>query len=147
MSNLLAWAWSVRTEGVVRSSTGGGRRAFIHSDDIAAVAVEALITGQYEGQSLAITGPDSVSFAQVTARIGEAIGRQLRFEVISDEEAGRRYAAATCASDAETEAHVALWRAIREGRLGRVTDRVEGVLGRRPIALDQWLVENRSAFR
>jgi len=44
MSNLLAWATSIRAEGVVRASTGDGRRAFIHSDDIAAVATKALMT-------------------------------------------------------------------------------------------------------
>lgn len=146
MSNLLAWARSIRNEGVVRSSTGEGGRAFIHSDDIAAVAVKAMATRQFEGQSLPITGPDSLSFAEVTARIGSAIGRELSFEVISDEEAGRRYSAATGAPAVETEAHVALWRAIREGRLGRVTDTVEGVLGRKATGLDQWLAENRSAF-
>ena len=146
MSNLLAWALPIRNEGIVRSSTGDGRRPFIHSDDIAAVAVEALTTGQYEGQSLSITGPEALSFAEVAARIGEAIAKELRFETISDEEAGGRYAAATGAPTVETEAHVALWRAIREGRLGRVTDTVQRVLGRKPIALDQWLVENRSTF-
>src|SRR5215510_1879087 len=42
MDNLLAWAPSIQTEGVVRASTGSGRRAFIHCDDIAAVVVKAL---------------------------------------------------------------------------------------------------------
>jgi hypothetical protein len=51
------------------------------------------------------------------------------------------------APPAETEAHIALWRAIREGRLATVTDTVEQVLGRRPITLDQWAVENAAAFR
>jgi len=32
MSNLLAWAHSIKTEGVVRSSTADGRRPFIHSE-------------------------------------------------------------------------------------------------------------------
>jgi len=146
MSNLLAWAQSIRTEGIVRSSTGDGTRPFIHSGDIAAVAVAALTTGQYVGQSLPITGPEALSFPEVATRIGAAIGRELRFEAICDEEAGRRYADATGAPDEETQAHVALWRAIREGRLGRVTDAVERVLGRKPIALDQWLVENRPTF-
>lgn len=44
MSNLLAWAPSIKAEGVVRASTGDGRRAFIHSDDIAALATTALTT-------------------------------------------------------------------------------------------------------
>jgi uncharacterized protein YbjT (DUF2867 family) len=128
MSNLLAWTHSVRSEGIVRSSTGNGKRAFIHSNDIAAVATVAL------------------TFADVTARIGAAIGRALKFESIADGEAHQRYAA-TGASATETDAHVALWRAIREGRLATATNVVEQVLGRPPINFDQWLSENETAFR
>jgi uncharacterized protein YbjT (DUF2867 family) len=146
MSNLLAWAPSVKAEGVVRASTGDGRRPFIHSDDIAAVAVTALTTRAYDGESLPITGPEALSFAEITARIGAAIGRPLAFQPISDEEARERYSRIS-GSVEETEAHVALWRAIREGRLAAVNDNVQRVLGRKPIALDQWLMENAGAFR
>jgi (4-alkanoyl-5-oxo-2,5-dihydrofuran-3-yl)methyl phosphate reductase len=145
MSNLLAWAKSIKTEGVVRSSTGDGKRAFIHSSDIAAVAVEALTTRKYEGETLPITGPEAVSFAEVTKKIGDAIGKPIRFQTISEDEARRRYSA-TGASREEIEAHVALWRAIREGRLATVTDGVERILGRKPIGLDQWIRENAAAF-
>ncbi len=146
MSNLLAWAASIRSDGVVRASTGDGRRAFIHSDDIAAVVVQALTTREHHGQVLPITGPEAFSFAEVTAKIGAVIGKPLQFQPISDEEARQRYCD-TGASAEETEAHVSLWRAIREGRLATVTDAVERILGRKPIALDQWVVDNAAAFR
>jgi uncharacterized protein YbjT (DUF2867 family) len=145
MSNLLAWARSVKSEGVVRSSTGEGRRAFIHSEDIAAVAAQALTTGYYQNQSLPITGPDALTFKEVAERIGAAIGKSVTFLPISDEEARRRYSAVS-GSVEETEAHVALWRAIREGRLAAVTDKVQQILGRAPIGLDQWIAENITAF-
>jgi (4-alkanoyl-5-oxo-2,5-dihydrofuran-3-yl)methyl phosphate reductase len=146
MSNLLAWATSIKAEGIVRASTGDGRRAFIHSDDIAAVITQTLTTREYDGESLPITGPEALSFAGVTARIGHAIGRPLTFQTISDDEARQRYSA-TGASAPDIEAHVALWRAIREGRLATVTNNVERVLGRKPIAFDEWLVDNVATFR
>jgi uncharacterized protein YbjT (DUF2867 family) len=146
MSNLLAWAPSIKAEGVVRASTGDGRRAFIHSDDIAAVAVMALTTRAYDGDSLAITGPEALSFAEITARIGAAIGRPLTFQPISDEEARQRYLRISASAE-ETEAHVDLWRAIREGRLASVNNNVQRILGRKPIALEQWLRENAGSFR
>jgi uncharacterized protein YbjT (DUF2867 family) len=133
-------------EGVVRSSTTEGRRAFIHSEDIAAVALEALTTQKYEGQALPITGPAAVTFGEVAERISAAIGKTLTFLPISDEEARRRYSVIS-GSDEETEAHVALWRAIREGRLATVNDNVEHILGRNPIGLDQWIKENIAAFQ
>jgi uncharacterized protein YbjT (DUF2867 family) len=121
MSNLLAWAHSIQAEGVVRSATGDGKRAFIHSDDIAAVSVAALTTENYVGQSLLITGPRALTFAEATAAIGAALGRPLVYQLISDDEARQRYAA-TGASPEDVDAHVSLWRAIREGRLAGVTD-------------------------
>jgi len=146
MSNLLAWTRSIKAEGIVRASTGNSRRAFIHSDDIAAVATRALTTREYDGESLPITGPEALSFAEVTVRIGSAIGKPLTFQPISDDEARQRYSA-TGASEADIDAHVSLWRAIREGRMATVTNHVERILGRQPIALEQWLVESAAAFR
>ena len=146
MSNLLAWSRSIVAEGIVRSSTGDGKRPFIHSEDIAAVAVRALTADDYVGKALPITGPQSLSFAEITEKIGSAIGRQLKYQPISDEEAGCRFSA-TGASAEEVAAHVELWRAIREGRVGATTNEVERILGRKPIALDQWLVENAPVFR
>jgi uncharacterized protein YbjT (DUF2867 family) len=146
MSNLLAWRHSIKSEGIVRSSTGNGRRPFIHSQDIAEVSVRALTTGDYIGQALAITGPEALTFGEITARIGAAMGKPLTFQAISDEEAGQRFSA-TGASPEEVAAHVELWRAIRENRLGTVTNSVQRILGRPPINLNQWLTENASAFR
>ena len=146
MSNLLAWAHSVKTEKVVRSSTGNGRRPFIHSDDIAAVSIEALVGEAYVGQAIPITGPESLTFGGVTATIAQAIGEPLAFQAISDEDARKRYSRISGSLE-ETEAHVTLWRAIREGRLARVTHDVERILGRKPIALRQWASENADSFR
>jgi (4-alkanoyl-5-oxo-2,5-dihydrofuran-3-yl)methyl phosphate reductase len=145
MSNLLAWANSIREEGIVRSCTGEGRRAFIHSSDIAAVASEVLVSGGYVGKSLFLTGPEALTFSEVTAKISGVIGKPLIFQPISDAEARHRYAA-TGAPFEETEAHVALWRAIREGRLAMVTDTVETILHRKPVGLEPWISENAAAF-
>jgi uncharacterized protein YbjT (DUF2867 family) len=145
MSNLLAWARSIKAEGIVRASTGEGKRAFIHSEDIAAVATAALTMPDYDGESLPITGPEALTFAEATAKIASAIGKELTFQPISDQEASQRYSVVS-GSAAETEAHVSLWRAIREGRLATVTDNVERILGRKPIPMDQWAIENAAAF-
>ena len=145
MTNLLAWAHSIKTEGVVRSSTGNGGRPFVHSEDIAAVSVAALLDEAYAGRILSITGPRSSTFGDATQIIAHAIGKPLVYQTISDEEAGERYSRFS-GSTQETEAHVALWRAIREGRLAATTDGVEQCLGRKPISLEQWASENAHHF-
>lgn len=145
MTNLLAWANSIKTESIVRSSTGDGRRPFIHSEDIAAVSVAALLEEKYTDQILSITGPASLSFGDATQIIARSIGKSLVYVAISDDEVRERYSRVS-GSPEETEAHVALWRAIREGRLAAMTDEVEKILGRKPISLEQWASENAHRF-
>jgi uncharacterized protein YbjT (DUF2867 family) len=145
MNNLLAWAHSIKTEGIVRSSTGNGGRPFIHSEDIAAVSLAVLLDAEYAGRILSITGPKSLTFGDATQIIAHAIGKKLVYQAISDEEAGERYSRFS-GSAQETEAHVALWRAIREGLLATATDEVEQTLARKPVPLEQWASENAQHF-
>ncbi|NTX59065.1 NAD(P)H-binding protein [Myxococcus sp. CA051A] len=142
MSNVLGWADSIASEGVLRSSTGEGKIAFIHPDDIAEVVTRALTTREYVGESLVITGPEALSYGEMATRIGATLGKTVRFEPISDEEAqadvGRGpYAAAL----------VDIWRAVREGRMALVNEGVERVLGRRPLSFDRWVAQHAEAFR
>jgi uncharacterized protein YbjT (DUF2867 family) len=146
MVNALWWARSIKAEGVVRSATGDGKIPFIHSDDMADVAIKALTMPEYVGQSLPITGPEALSYADMTAKIGAAIGRPLRFQSISDEEERQKMVDGGDLPKVVT-AHLSIYRAIREGRLAAVTDTVERVLGRKAIKFDQWARENAAAFQ
>lgn len=146
MSNALYWANSIKAEGVVRSATGDGKIPFIHPVDIADVAIEALTKPERLGQSLPITGPEALSYAEMAEKIGRAIGRSLRFQAISIDEA-RAQQMAWAAPLALAEARLSIFRAIREGRLAVVTDTVERVLGRAATGFDQWARENVAAFR
>jgi uncharacterized protein YbjT (DUF2867 family) len=139
MSNALFWADAIATEGVLRTSTGDGTIAFIHPADIADVAVRALTTRDHLGQSLVITGPRALSYAEMATIVGDAIGRTVRFERITDDEA-------RIGSGAYADALVDIWRAIREGRVSAVTHEVERILGRAPISFERWALENAGAF-
>ncbi len=145
MSNVLYWARSIKAEGVVRTATGDGKIPFIHPIDIADVTVKVLTEPEYIGHSLPITGPEALSYADMTAKICAAIGKALRFESISDDEE-RDQQVAWNAAPPLVDARLSIFRAIREGRLAAVTDTVERVLGRKPIPFDQWVQENATAF-
>jgi (4-alkanoyl-5-oxo-2,5-dihydrofuran-3-yl)methyl phosphate reductase len=146
MDNALYWARSIKASGVVRSSTGEGKIPFIHSDDIADVAAKVLTTAEHEGEVLPITGPEALSYAEMTAKIGAGIGRTLTYQAISDEEA-RQQQIAWGTEPAMVEARLSIFRAIREGRLAGMTDNVERVLGRHPANFDRWIEQNGGAFR
>jgi len=145
MSNALFWAESIKRDGMVSSCTDDGKIAFIHPEDIAAVAARVLTSQDYLGEALAITGPEALSYSEMTEKIGAAIGRHLAFRIIPEEEERRRLEAGGT-PDWEIEYHLSIYRAIREGRASTVTDTVERVLGRKPITFDRWARENVSAF-
>jgi (4-alkanoyl-5-oxo-2,5-dihydrofuran-3-yl)methyl phosphate reductase len=145
MNNALFWAPSIKADGVVRSATGEGKIAFIHPDDIADTVTAALITPDHNQESLSISGPAALSYAEMTAIIGQAIGRPLRFEPTTEEEPRTQMIAN--GDEAESlDYHLSIFRAIREGRMGIVTDTIRRVLGRPPLTFKNWVEENVRQF-
>jgi uncharacterized protein YbjT (DUF2867 family) len=146
MSNALWWAAPIKAEGIVRSATGDGKIPFIHSDDIADVAIKALTTREYCGESLPITGPEALSYAEMTTRIAAVIGKSLKFQPISEEQERQQMIAGGDTPEVVAD-HVSIYRSILEHRLATVTDNVHRVLGRKPITFDYWVQENAAMFR
>jgi uncharacterized protein YbjT (DUF2867 family) len=146
MSNALGWAASIKSESIVSAPTGDGRIAFIHPDDIAAVATEALTSQAFHGRPLPITGPQALNYSEMTAKLSSAIGKPLTFHPISEEQERQQMLEGGDSAEI-VAAHASIYLAIREGRLATVTDNVERVLGRKPITFDQWALENVTAFR
>jgi (4-alkanoyl-5-oxo-2,5-dihydrofuran-3-yl)methyl phosphate reductase len=145
MDNFLNWADAIKSGGVVCCAAGDGTIPFIHSDDIADVAIATMTQPQYAGQSLPITGPEALSFADMTAKVGAAVGRELRFQSASDDDERRRQTA--WGSPAPLiEARLSIFRAMRQGRLAAVSTNVASILGREPISFDRWAQQNAAAF-
>jgi uncharacterized protein YbjT (DUF2867 family) len=145
MDNFLNWADAIKADGVIRCAAGEGVIPFIHCDDIADVAIAAMTEPHYAGQSLPVTGPEALNFADMTAKVGAAIGRELRFEPRSEDDE-RRTQAAWGSPQAMIEARLSIFRAMRDGRLAAVSDNVTKILGREPISFDQWAQQNAAAF-
>jgi uncharacterized protein YbjT (DUF2867 family) len=145
MSNALSWSTSIKSGGVVTTSTGDGRISFIHPDDLADVVTKVLTERTHVGETLPITGPQALSYAEMAAEIGAVIGRRVTFETITDEQARARMSESW--DDAPmVEAVVEIWRAVREGRLAAVDDGVRRLLGREPSTFDRWVQQNASSF-
>jgi uncharacterized protein YbjT (DUF2867 family) len=86
-TNALAWAGSIRRDGVVRGAYARSQRNPIHEGDIAAVAAIALTEHGHDGAAYMLTGPGSVTQADQVRAIGEAIGKEIRFEELTREQA------------------------------------------------------------
>ncbi|MEV0677888.1 NAD(P)H-binding protein [Actinosynnema sp. NPDC050436] len=88
MANVLpVWAPAIRAARVVRHPFPDEASVPVHEDDIAAVAVAALLEDGHAGRAYTLTGPELITNRQQVAAISAALGEEVRFEVVSRETA------------------------------------------------------------
>ncbi|MCW2786081.1 MAG: NAD(P)-dependent oxidoreductase [Marmoricola sp.] len=128
--------------GVIRGPADEGRVAGVARADVAAVAVEVLRSpADHLNATYELTGPEALTMAEIAARAGTVLGRDLRFENETEDEA---YASRRAAYDAEQwqlDAWVSTYTAIRDGECARLTDDVRRVTGVRPRSLERALLD------
>ncbi|MCH7584402.1 MAG: SDR family oxidoreductase [Acidobacteria bacterium] len=78
MQNTLLGAGTVGEQGVIYHAMGDGKLGMIDARDIADVAVEVLTTDGHEGKGYTLTGPESISFAQLAVQLSEVVGREVQ---------------------------------------------------------------------
>ncbi|MFE3654132.1 hypothetical protein [Streptomyces sp. NPDC059122] len=81
------WAESIRTDNVVRLPYPLAQSAPVHEKDIAALAVTALTEPGHAHQAYTVYGAESLTLQRQVEHIGEALGRRIRIERVSDEQA------------------------------------------------------------
>ncbi|MEU1092650.1 NAD(P)H-binding protein, partial [Streptomyces sp. NPDC005877] len=91
-NNALTWSSSIHTEGVVRLLHPDAVTAPIHERDVAATAVAALTGVPATGLSDLLTGGELLSQRRQVELIGEAAGRRIRVEELSEARARREFA-------------------------------------------------------
>jgi uncharacterized protein YbjT (DUF2867 family) len=137
------WAPQIRRGDIVRWPYGAAETAPIDERDIAAVAARALLDGRHVGGDYVLTGPESLSQAAQVRAIGDAIGRQLRFDELSPDKF-RRETAGTWPGSA-VEMLLTAWHATL-GRPAFVTSAVEEIVGSPPRTFARWAVDNAAKF-
>src|ERR1700754_926518 len=86
MDNYLMWAEQIRTTGTVRDGYPDAAAAPIDLDDIAAVAATVLLEEGHVGKAYELSGPESISRAEMVRQIGQALGREIPYvELLHDE--------------------------------------------------------------
>lgn len=139
-------AATIRDEGVIYSATGNGRVPFVDADDIAAVAIRALLDEVPPKGDLVITGPRALSYGDVARIVSEAADRPVRHVELSVEALARRYksqgmepgyAAILAAMDGEIE----------EGAEDRTTDVVSRVAGHAPRTFEAFAQLSAAKWR
>lgn len=144
MTNTFQWTAQLRQGDVIRSPFPGVRVATIDPDDIGAVAAVALTSGSGEGRAYRLSGPESLSPADRAAILAEVLGRPLRFEGQTNEEARAEMSAAMPAEYVD-----AFLRFFVDGELdeSEVLPTVQEVTGRAPRSFEAWARAHADEFR
>jgi uncharacterized protein YbjT (DUF2867 family) len=134
---------------------GEAKVGWIAGDDLTAVAAKVLAEGPdvHAGQNYYLS-TDLLDGPGTAAALSEALGRDIKAIVMPPDALEAALAAGTLALGPKFEKHYAAsavesLRQIYDGRLAHiaaVTDTVERLLGRRPVALVQWARRNRDRF-
>jgi uncharacterized protein YbjT (DUF2867 family) len=141
-NTLLWWAPQIRSGDVVRWPYANAPTAPVDERDIAAVAVRALLEVGHDGAGYVLTGPQSLSQLEQVVTIGEVIGRPLRFEEMSPEEARREWPAPAPVVDMLLNA----WAAAI-GQPALVTSTVAEITGRPARTFRDWVTDHAEEFR
>jgi uncharacterized protein YbjT (DUF2867 family) len=117
--------------GQIRLPRGEVPTPFLDADDIADVAVASLTDDRHVGELYELTGPRSLTLAQVAAEITAATGREIEYVPVSLEQHAAE-AAEHGAPPEVIELLTYLFGEVMDGRNADTTDGVPRALGREP---------------
>ena len=138
------WAPQIRAGDVVRWPYLVAPTAPIDERDIAAVAVRALCEDGHAGAEYVLTGPQSLTQFEQISTIGEVIGRSLRIEEITPDEA--RHELLRIGPLPAVNMLLNAWAAAI-GQPAHVTSTVAEITGRPARTLVDWATDNAAEFR
>lgn len=139
------WAAQIRAGDVVRGPFAASASAPLHEHDLAAVAVHALLSDDLLGRRPELTGPESLTFADLVTIIGDVLGRPLRYEEVPADAAVA--AMIQRGVDPAFARGLMAYQARGVGRPAVVTAEVDKALGRPARTFAEWATDNVEAFR
>ncbi|MEO7385952.1 MAG: SDR family oxidoreductase [Gammaproteobacteria bacterium] len=145
MQNLLASAASIKAQRRFSLPMGDGTTGMADVRDIAAVCTEVLMGTGHAGQSYEITGPEVLTFYAVADRFSEVLGEKV--EYVPMPMAQFRERMSNVLEAWHLNAVCELFQEIAEIGLDHTTDTFRKLMGRRPIALKQFIEDNVALFR
>ncbi len=129
----------VGDDGVIRGPAGSGRVGAVSRQDVARVVAAVLRDPQsHRGHTYDLTGPQTLSMAQVAGTITEITGRPTSYvdETVEQAWASRAHFGA---QSWQVDAWISTYTAIASGELNVLSDTVAQLTGRTPLSLAEVL--------
>ncbi len=143
-SNALRWLPQLREGDVVRAPWDDVAAATIDPADIAAVAAAVLADpAAHAGRAHELSGPEALTPGAQVTTLAEVLGRPVRYEAVSDDDAKAEMAGNTPQPFID-----AFFRFYSEGEFddSRVVPTVHELTGRAPRRFEEWVRDHAAAF-
>ncbi|WP_326837806.1 NAD(P)H-binding protein [Amycolatopsis rhabdoformis] len=134
------YARAIRDEDELYAGSGSHRAGFVDTRDVADAAVAVLTTDGHHGHGYDLTGPQSLTFAEVAEMLSGASGRAIR-HVDADLGTHRAHFARSGRPDAWVDHMMELFAFVRADVFDDVTDDVRRLTGHAPRSLDSYARE------
>jgi len=137
---------SIVARGILALPMADARIASIDIGDIAEVAIAVLTTSGHEGKTYPLTGPESLTMAEVAEKLSAVVGKSIRYVDVPPEEAKAARLAAGMPpylADGLDE----LFAERRKGKESKVWPTIDEVFGWQPTSFDTFASRNVAIFR
>jgi NAD(P)H dehydrogenase (quinone) len=129
---------AVRATGAIPNAIGTAGISFIDTRDIGRCAAEALLGSSWDGQTLTLTGPAPVTFAEIATVVSRVTGQPVGTLDITPADV-RRTLESRGMVRWEAEHFEEMYQLFRDGKSEFVSDDVERMTGRVPGSVESYL--------
>ena len=143
--NLLIGAAEIR-RGVLRAPMGSARVAMVDARDVGVSAAAALTAPALDGETLTLTGPAPLTYAEAAAALAKVLGRPVGYTDVAPDLARQGMAAAGMPPWL-ADAVLGLYEAFRAGKADLAADGVQRATGREPFSFERFARDHAAAFR
>jgi uncharacterized protein YbjT (DUF2867 family) len=145
MSNTYQWTGTIHAEGVVYNAMGEARFPPIAPEDIASVAVRALVDPTLSGDVFELTGGELLSVPDQVNILAKVLDRPIRSVDVPVETAVQNLIRAGVPPQMAAAVGES-FTAVRNGRIVAIKDTVEKVSGHKPMTFETWARKHASRF-
>ncbi|MGW4119979.1 SDR family oxidoreductase [Nocardia sp. NPDC004711] len=144
-SNTLSWSAAIKAGQPVPNMTGTGAQGVVDPRDVAAVAVEALLSDAHSGRVLTLTGPAWLTTREQADVLAAALGSPIEVTDIAHD-AAREFMLGAGMSEEFAAGALAGHAYVAAGANAIITGDVERVLGRAPRGYADWVRDHTDSF-
>jgi len=147
-TSILTHAPFIVEAGALFGMSGHGKVGFVALKDVARIGAHVFTTEGHNGKNYEVTGPAAVDLYDVAAAISKAIGKEIPYEDMPEEEFASMVQEATGMSAEALETsiicHLRCWK---HGKAEKVTETFFELIGSQPTSVAEWAEEHSGAFK